>query len=134
MPHFSVVEILVKHCSLYTKHYSVIDSRKNSRYKSTIWPDTTKTDERGPKNSYRAFSLRWPASMLIYCTKEGLYIRKEFNSHRVVLVHQHGRQHVKTLYIIIIELFKFQLSYSASCMAATPPKILYCGQALQATF
>ena len=38
---------------------------------------------------YRAFSLTWPASMLIYC------VRKEFNSHRIVLVHQHGRRDVK---------------------------------------
>ena len=57
------------HKSNINKQYSVIDSRKSFRYKSIIWPDTTKTDERGPKNSYRAFSLTWPASMLIYCNK-----------------------------------------------------------------
>ena len=28
--------------------------------------------------------------MLIYTNKRSFYIRKEFNSHRVVLVHQHG--------------------------------------------
>ena len=42
----------------------------------------------------RAFSLTWPASMLIYWNKKGFYIRKEFNSHRVVLVHQHGRRFI----------------------------------------
>ena len=34
----------------------------------------------------RAYSLTWSASR----TKESFYIRKEFNSDRVVLVHQHG--------------------------------------------
>ena len=34
---------------------------------------------------YRALSLTWPASMQIY-----LDIRKEFNSHRTGLGHQHG--------------------------------------------
>ena len=26
--------------------------------------------------------------------KEGVYIRKEFNSHRIVLVYQHGRRYI----------------------------------------
>ena len=40
----------------------------------------------------REYSLTWPASMLIYTNKRKLtfYMRKEFNSHKVVLVHQHG--------------------------------------------
>ena len=40
----------------------------------------------------RAYSLTWSTSMLIYIirTKESFYIRKEFNSVRVVLVHKHG--------------------------------------------
>ena len=42
----------------------------------------------------RAFSLTWPASMQIYGTKESVYIRKEFNSQRIVLVHQHGRRFI----------------------------------------
>ena len=46
------------------------------------------------KLSYRAFSLTWPASMLIFRTKESFYIRKEFNSHRIVWVHQHGRRSI----------------------------------------
>ena len=43
---------------------------------------------------YRAFSITWPASMLIHWNKRSFYIRKEFNSDRVVLVHQHGRRFI----------------------------------------
>ena len=43
---------------------------------------------------YRAYSLTWPASMLIFTNKRKFLHRKEFNSHRVVLVHQHGRRDV----------------------------------------
>ena len=32
--------------------------------------------------------------MLIFGTKESFYIRKEFNSHRIVLVHQYGRRSI----------------------------------------
>ena len=32
----------------------------------------------------RAFSLTWPASMQFIGTKESVYIRQEFNSHRIV--------------------------------------------------
>ena len=40
-----------------------------------------------------AFSLTWPGSMQIYWNKIKLYytvIRKKFNSHGIVMVHQHG--------------------------------------------
>ena len=36
------------------------------------------------------FSLTWPASMQIYWNKRKCCIRKEFNSHRTSLGHQHG--------------------------------------------
>ena len=42
--------------------------------------------------SHRAFSLTWRASTPIYWKKESVYIRKEFNSHRIGLEHQHGRR------------------------------------------
>ena len=35
--------------------------------------------------------------------QKGVYIRKEFNSLRISLEHQHGRRHVKTLYSILIK-------------------------------
>ena len=38
----------------------------------------------------RAFSLTWPASMLIFGSKESFYIAKEF----IVLEHQYGRRDV----------------------------------------
>ena len=44
--------------------------------------------------AFRAFSLTWPASMLIYGTKESFYIRKEFNPHRIGLEHQHDRRFI----------------------------------------
>ena len=43
----------------------------------------------------RVFSDTWPASMQLYWDKKkNFYIRKEFNSHRIFLVHQHGRRFV----------------------------------------
>ena len=46
-------------------------------------------------NSYRAFSLTWPASVCKFIrTKESVYIRKEFNSHRTASEHQHGRHFI----------------------------------------
>ena len=43
---------------------------------------------------YRVFSLMWPAYMQIYGTKESVCIRKEFNSQRTGLGHQHGRRFI----------------------------------------
>ena len=45
---------------------------------------------------YGVFSLTWPTSMQIYNigTKESVCIRKEFNSHRTGLGHQHGRHFI----------------------------------------
>ena len=40
-----------------------------------------------------AFSLTWPASMLIE-KKENVYITKEYNSQSIFLVHQHGRRSI----------------------------------------
>ena len=40
--------------------------------------------------AYRAFSITWSASMQIYGTKEGVYIGKGINSHRIGLEHQYG--------------------------------------------
>ena len=42
-------------------------------------------------SGYGAFSLIWPASMQIYWNKRKRSHRKEFNSHRTGLEHQHGR-------------------------------------------
>ena len=43
------------------------------------------------KNIYRTFSLMWPASMQIYSNKrKRLHLRKEVNSQRTTLEHQHG--------------------------------------------
>ena len=41
---------------------------------------------------YRVFSLTWPTFTQIYWKKESVCIRKEFNSHRTGLGHQHGRR------------------------------------------
>ena len=49
---------------------------------------------RGRSPQYRVFSLTWPASMQMYGTKESVCIRKEFNSHRTGLAHQHGRRFI----------------------------------------
>ena len=47
------------------------------------------------QNSYGAFSLTWPASVCKFIgTKESVYIRKEFNSHRTASEHQHGRHFI----------------------------------------
>ena len=61
--------------------------------------------------SHRAFSLTWRASTPIYWKKESVYIRKEFNSHRIGLEYTNMAaasffgttiwppwRHVKTLY------------------------------------
>ena len=46
-------------------------------------------------NNYRAFSLTWPVSMQIYCYKrKRVFIRKDFNSHRTGLGHQHGHRFI----------------------------------------
>ena len=47
-----------------------------------------------PLWKYRVFSLTWPAYMQIYCNKRGVWIRKEFNSQRTGLGHQHGRRFI----------------------------------------
>ena len=49
-----------------------------------------------PIVGYRVFSLTWPASMQIYWNKrKSLHaIRKEFNSQRTGLGHQHGRRFI----------------------------------------
>ena len=39
---------------------------------------------------HREYSLTWLASMQFIGTKEIICIRKEFNSHRISLGHQHG--------------------------------------------
>ena len=36
----------------------------------------------------------WPASMLIYWNNESFCIRKEFNSYRISLEHQHGHHFI----------------------------------------
>ena len=43
--------------------------------------------------SNRAFSIMWPlpAAMQFIGTKESFHPRKEFNSHRICLVHRHDR-------------------------------------------
>ena len=43
---------------------------------------------------YRTFSLTLPAFMLFIGTKGSVCIRKEFNSHRIGLGHQHGHRFI----------------------------------------
>ena len=43
---------------------------------------------------HKAFSLTWPASMQIYLNKRKRFHKKEFNSHRIGLGHQHGRRFI----------------------------------------
>ena len=43
---------------------------------------------------YRTFSLTLPAFMLFNGTKGSVCIRKEFNSYRIGLGHQHGRRFI----------------------------------------
>ena len=46
-------------------------------------------------NNYRAFSLTWPVCMQIYCYKrKRVFIRKDFNSQRTGLGHQHGHRFI----------------------------------------
>ena len=46
-------------------------------------------------NNYRAFSLTWPVSMQIYCYKrKRVFIKKEFNSHRIGLGDQYGHHFI----------------------------------------
>ena len=63
-------------------------ARKENPSEDKIVQFLTKTEQKEWKN--RAFSLMWLASMLIYWNKRKFYVRKEFNSRRVVLVHQDG--------------------------------------------
>ena len=42
------------------------------------------------RNSIKRFLLTWPSAIQILCKKKTC-IRKEFNSHRIFLVHQHRR-------------------------------------------
>ena len=72
----------MKHCSSEVVH-------RCNCLKSVVISDHTKQYCRNI-----AFSLTWPASMLIYWKKRKFYIRKEFNSHRIVLVHQYGRRSI----------------------------------------
>ena len=44
--------------------------------------------------TYRVFSLTWPALCKFIGTKESVCIRKEFNSQRIGLGHQHGRRFI----------------------------------------
>ena len=39
---------------------------------------------------YRAFSLTRPVSLQFIGTKESVYIRKDYNSHKIVSERQHG--------------------------------------------
>ena len=43
---------------------------------------------------YRVFSLTWSASMQIYWNKRKCLHKKEFNSQRTGLGHQHGRRFI----------------------------------------
>ena len=42
----------------------------------------------------RAFLPTWPASMQIYWNRRTVCIRKEFNSQRIGLGHQHGHRFI----------------------------------------
>ena len=44
--------------------------------------------------TYRVFSLTWPDLCKFIGTKESFCIRKEFNSQRIGLGHQHGRRFI----------------------------------------
>ena len=45
-------------------------------------------------SEYRVFSLTWPDLCKFIGTKESVCIRKEFNSQRIGLGHQHGRRFI----------------------------------------
>ena len=67
--------------------------RKNIFFHSkTKYHDTT--CQRSPFFTYKVFSLTLPASMQIIGTKESVCIRKEFNSQRIGLGHQHGHRFI----------------------------------------
>ena len=65
-----------------------LEYRENKTYKlkKSIWIHDS--------CHYGAFSLTWPASMLIYYNQKIIYMRKEFNSQRIFGVHQHGRRFI----------------------------------------
>ena len=46
------------------------------------------------QDGYRAFSLTWLASILIYWNKRSIYMRKEFHSQRIFWVHQNGHRFI----------------------------------------
>ena len=46
------------------------------------------------KKHYRLFSLTWSASMQIYWNKRKRLHKKEYNSQRIGLGHQHGRRFI----------------------------------------
>ena len=98
------------------------ESHKKVPYESMIEPEESKADtithhhhhhhhhhhyhrqHHHHNHFYRAYSLTWPASMLIFTNKRKFLHRKEFNSHRVVLVHQHGRRDVMWIRSIAYKL------------------------------
>ena len=81
-----------KPCSLSSK------TKLRERTKEIITEQVNlDTEKYGPIKrrmlGYRVFSLTWSASMHIG-TKGGVCIRKELNSHRICLEHQHGRRFI----------------------------------------
>ena len=49
-----------------------------------------------------AFSLTWPASMLIE-KKENVYITKEYNSQSIFLLDQHGRRSIALMHVYVTQ-------------------------------
>ena len=47
--------------------------------------------------------------MQIYGNKENVYIRKQFNSHRIGLGHQHGRRDVTVIIIITMMMMMMMM-------------------------
>ena len=73
----------------YLKHSAFKAVERDARFETIYVAGVSFVSRR-----YRVFSLTWPASMQIFGTKESVYIRKEFNSHGIDLIHQHGRRFV----------------------------------------
>ena len=99
----------------------------------TEWKQTTSTHLTGilvPKSSLfnRAFSLTWLALCKSIGTKGSIYVRKDFNSHRIGLVHQYGRhfivfgtpiwppwRNVKTLFSFLNSTCLWRISLKICC-------------------
>ena len=76
----------------FNRHLEIVDRVINSLLKEKLIQFGFIVSA-ATERAYRVFSLTWPASMQIYWNKKkSVCIRKEFNSQRTRLGHQHGRR------------------------------------------